>query len=233
MKRGVSSLSVKPMSFAWTRRAALLALTFSCSAAAFAQQSPPRIGPLRIVALGDSLTAGLGVAAADAFPAKLERALRAGGLAVEIVNAGVSGDTSSGGFSRLDWSVPDDTAGVILELGANDALRGIDPAVTRKALDQTLARLKQRRIPVLLCGMRAPPNLGAEYGARFDAIFPELAATYGVLFYPFFLEGVAAQAALNQPDGIHPTAAGVDVIVRGILPKVEELLRLAAHTHKS
>lgn len=217
-----------PMPFLCTRRAALLALTFSSFGIASAQT-----GPLRIVALGDSLTAGLGVAAADAFPAKLERALRAEGVGVEIVNAGVSGDTSSGGLSRLDWSVPDGTAAVILELGANDALRGIDPAVTRKAIDQTLSRLKQRGIPVLLCGMRAPPNLGADYGARFDAIFPELAAAHGVLFYPFFLEGVAAQGSLNQPDGLHPTAAGVDVIVRGILPKVRELIRQARDTHRS
>jgi acyl-CoA thioesterase-1 len=216
------------MSFVWTRRTALLALTLSCSGVAFA-----RPAPLKIVALGDSLTAGLGVAAGDAFPAKLERALRASGLAVEIVNAGVSGDTATGGLSRIDWSVPQGTAGVILELGANDALRGIDPGITRKALDQALARLKERRIPVLLCGMRAPPNLGADYGARFDAIFPELAAAHGALFYPFFLEGVAAQTSLNQPDGIHPTAAGVDVIVQGILPKVQELIRVAKNTRQS
>lgn len=201
-----------------------LLLVFSCGPAAFAQPAPQ---PLRIVAFGDSLTAGLGVAAADAFPAKLQRALGGHNPAVEIVNAGVSGDTTSGGLARLDWSVPDGTAGVILELGANDALRGIDPAVTRRALDQMLARLGERGIPVLLCGMRAPPNLGPDYAARFDSIFPELAAAHGVLFYPFFLEGVAAQAALNQPDGIHPTAAGVDVIVRGILPKVEELIEVA------
>jgi acyl-CoA thioesterase-1 len=187
-------------------------------------QQPAGAQAMKLVAFGDSLTAGYGVAAQDAFPVKLQQALAAKGIAAEIVNAGVSGDTASGGLSRLDWSLPDDAKGVILELGANDALRGIDPAVTRKALDQILARLKEKNIPVLLCGMRAPPNLGPEYAAKFDPIYAELAAQYGVIFYPFFLEGVAAERGLNQGDGIHPTAAGVDVIVRAILPKVEELI---------
>lgn len=180
--------------------------------------------PVRIVALGDSLTAGLGLPASDSFPPKLEAALRAKGIAAEIVNAGVSGDTASGGLSRLDWSVGDDAQAVILELGANDALRGIDPTVTRQALEQILRRLAERKLPVLLCGMRAPPNLGADYAARFDPIFPQLASAYGVLFYPFFLEGVAAERGLNQADGMHPTAAGVDVIVRSMLPMVEKLV---------
>ena len=205
--------------------ALLLTLLFSYPPDAAAQM-------LRIVALGDSLTAGYGLQAGDAFPVKLERALREKGHAVEIVNAGVSGDTASGGLARLDWSVPDGTHAVILELGANDALRGIDPAVTRDALDQILRRLKQRGIPVLLCGMRAPPNMGPDYVARFDAIFSELAAAHGALLYPFFLEGVAAQRDLNLQDSIHPTAGGVDVIVRAILPKVEELIRLAAGKEK-
>ena len=157
----------------------------------------------------------------------MQKALAAKGIAAEIVNAGVSGDTASGGLSRLDWSIPDGTQGVIVELGANDALRGTDPAVTRKAIDQILAKLKERGIPVLLAGMRAPPNLGPDYGAKFDPIYPELATQYGALFYPFFLEGVAAERGLNQGDGIHPTAAGVDVIVKGILPKVEELIARA------
>lgn len=183
--------------------------------------------PIRLVALGDSLTAGYGVGPQDAFPVKLQKALAAKGIAAEIANAGVSGDTASGGLSRLDWSIPDGTQGVIVELGANDALRGTDPAVTRKAIDQILAKLKERGIPVLLAGMRAPPNLGPDYGAKFDPIYPELATQYGALFYPFFLEGVAAERGLNQGDGIHPTAAGVDVIVKGILPKVEELIARA------
>ncbi|MGE0562905.1 MAG: arylesterase [Pseudolabrys sp.] len=183
--------------------------------------------PIQIVALGDSLTAGYGLPAADAFPARLEAALKAKGLAATVANAGVSGDTSSGGLARVDWSVPEGTDAVIVELGANDALRGIDPAVTAKALDGILTRLKARRIVVLLCGMRAPPNMGPDYARTFDAIFPDLAAKHGVLLYPFFLDGVAAEAKLNQRDGIHPTAEGVDVIVMRIMPRIEELIARA------
>jgi acyl-CoA thioesterase I len=180
--------------------------------------------PITIVALGDSLTAGLGLPSQDAFPAKLQKALAAKGIAVTIADAGVSGDTTSGGLARLDWSVPAGTDGVILELGANDALRGVDPAVPRAALDAILRRLKQRGIPVLLCGMLSPPNLGADYARAFNAIYPDLARTYDAVLYPFFLDGVAGQRRLDQADGLHPTAAGVDVIVAGILPKVEELI---------
>jgi acyl-CoA thioesterase-1 len=176
------------------------------------------------VAFGDSLTAGYGLPAGDAFPAQLQRALAAKGITVTVVNAGVSGDTSTGGLARLDWSVPDGTDAVILELGANDALRGLNPAITRKALDAILHRLTERKIPVLLCGMIAPPNLGAEYGQAFNAIYPELATTDGAILYPFFLTGVAADPKLNQPDGIHPTAAGVAVIVTHIIPQVEKLI---------
>jgi acyl-CoA thioesterase-1 len=183
--------------------------------------------PLRIVALGDSLTAGYGLPVEAAFPVRLGKALAAKGNSVDIVNAGVSGDTASGGLSRLDWSIPDGTDAVILELGANDALRGIDPAVTRRALDAILVRLKQRKIAVLLCGMRAPPNMGADYVTAFDGLFPALAADHDALLYPFFLDGVAADAKLNQRDGIHPTAAGVDVIVMRIMPKIEELIARA------
>jgi acyl-CoA thioesterase-1 len=177
--------------------------------------------PIRIVVLGDSLSAGLGLAAPDAFPAKLQKSLKDKGIAVEISNAGVSGDTSSGGRDRLDWSVPEGTEGVIIELGANDALRGTDPAVTRAALSDIVARLKARHIAVMLCGMLAPPNYGSDYAARFNAIYPDLAKAFGVALYPFFLDGVATEAALNQADGLHPTAAGVDVIVRNIMPTVE------------
>ena len=148
-----------------------------------------------------------------AFPAKLERALKAKGVAVEIANAGVSGDTASGGLARLDWSVPDGTDAVILELGANDMLRGIDPKVTRAALDEILRRLKAARHRGAACGMRARANSGADYARAFDAIYPELASAHDVVFYPFFLDGVAADAKLNQRDGLHPTAAGVDTIV--------------------
>jgi acyl-CoA thioesterase-1 len=179
---------------------------------------------VNIVAFGDSLTAGYGLAANEAFPMQLQRALTAKGLAVNVVNAGVSGDTTAGGLARLDWSTPDGTDAVILELGANDALRGFDPAVTRKALDAMLRRLQERKIPVLLCGMLAPPNLGAEYGRAFNSIYPDLAAQDGAILYPFFLTGVAADPKLNQRDGLHPTAAGVAVIVDRILPQVEELI---------
>jgi acyl-CoA thioesterase I len=180
--------------------------------------------PIRIVVLGDSLSAGLGLSASAAFPERLQKALESNGIAVDIVNAGVSGDTSSGGRDRLDWSVPDGTQAVILELGANDALRGTDPAVTRSALSDILTRLKARGIAVLLCGMVAPPNYGSDYSARFNAIYPDLAKSFGVALYPFFLEGVAADAKLNQADGMHPTAEGVDVIVKNILPTVQAFL---------
>ncbi len=180
--------------------------------------------PVKIVALGDSLTAGYQLAASEAFPVRLEQALRAKGVKVEVANAGVSGDTASGGLARLDWSVPDGTDAVIVELGANDMLRGVDPQVTRAALDQIVGRLKQRGIEVLLCGMRAAPNLGADFERAFNAIYPELASTHGVVFYPFFLDGTAAETKLNQRDGIHPTAAGIDTIVTRITPKVQELL---------
>jgi acyl-CoA thioesterase-1 len=151
---------------------------------------------------------------------------------VEVINAGVSGDTASGGLARLDWSVPDNTNAVILELGANDALRAVDPAATRKALDEMLKRLKARKIEVLLAGMQAPRNMGTDYIAVFDRIYPELAKTHGVLLYPFFLDGVAADARLNLRDGIHPTAAGVDVIVERILPSVEKLIAQARANQK-
>jgi acyl-CoA thioesterase I len=180
--------------------------------------------PVKIVVLGDSLGAGFGLPAQAAFPARLGEALTKKGIVATITNAGVSGDTASGGLERLDWSVPEGTDAVILELGANDMLRGVDPAVTRQALDAILTRLSKRKIAVLLCGMRAAPNMGAAYVRAFDAIYPALASTHGVVFYPFFLAGVAADRTLNQPDGLHPTATGVDSIVARILPKVEELI---------
>jgi acyl-CoA thioesterase-1 len=189
-------------------------------------QTPAPAGakPIKMVVLGDSLSAGLGLSAPEAFPERLQNTLKSKGIAVDIGNAGVSGDTSSGGRDRLDWSVPEGTQAVIVELGANDALRGIDPTVTRAALTDILTRLKARKIAVLVCGMLAPPNYGSDYSARFNAIYPELAKSFGVPLYPFFLEGVAADARLNQADGMHPTAEGVDVIVRNILPTVEAFL---------
>jgi acyl-CoA thioesterase-1 len=180
--------------------------------------------PIKVVVLGDSLSAGLGLSAASAFPARLQKSLKLKGIEVDMINAGVSGDTSSGGRDRLDWSVPEGTEAVILELGANDALRGTDPKVTRSALTDILTRLKARKIAVLLCGMLAPPNYGSDYSARFNAIYPDLAKSFGVPLYPFFLEGVAADARLNQADGLHPTAEGIDVIVKNILPTVEAFL---------
>ena len=187
---------------------------------AFAQSS----APIKMVVLGDSLSAGLGLSGSDAFPAKLQKALRAKGIVVDMTNAGVSGDTATGGRDRLDWSVPEGTQAVIVELGANDALRGTDPAVTRKALADIVTLLKARGVAVMLCGMVAPPNYGADYAARFNSIYPDLAKSYAVPLYPFFLEGVAANAKLNQADGLHPTAEGVDIIVKNILPGVEAFL---------
>ncbi len=188
--------------------------------------------PIKIVAFGDSLTAGFGLPADAAFPARLEAALKAKGYAVVVANAGGSGDTASAGLARLDWSVPQNADAVIVEFGANDALRGIDPRVTRAALDAILERLARRHIPVLLAGMRAPRNLGEDYARAFDAIFPQLASSHKVVFYPFFLDGVAIDPRLNQGDGIHPTAAGVDIIVAHILPYAEELIgRVRAGNH--
>jgi acyl-CoA thioesterase I len=210
-----------------------LALTFTiaCTLAALmpwaGARGELREMPVRIVALGDSLTAGFGLPVEAAFPSQLGRALNAKGVAVAMTNAGVSGDTATDGLARLAWSVPEGSEAVIVELGANDALRGIDPEVTRTALASILHGLKQRRIAVLLAGMLAPRNLGEDYGRAFDGIFPGLAAQFETLFYPFFLDGVATDPALNQADGLHPNAAGVEVIVHKMLPKVEELIEFA------
>jgi acyl-CoA thioesterase I len=183
--------------------------------------------PIKIVALGDSLTAGYGLPENDGFVPRLQAALTADGVVVEVANAGVSGDTAADGLARLDWSVPAGTDAVIVELGANDMLRGLKPEATRAALDAILRRLTARHIAVLLCGMRAAPNLGDAYGGEFARIYPELAAKYGVPLYPFFLDGVAADLKLTQRDGMHPNAAGVGVIVGRILPKVKELIARA------
>jgi acyl-CoA thioesterase-1 len=188
--------------------------------------------PIKLVVLGDSLSAGLGLPAQDAFPQKLKKALQAKGIAVDMTNAGVSGDTTSGGRDRLDWSVPEGTDGVIVELGANDALRGIDPDLARAALTDIVQRLKARKIAVMLCGMLAPPNYGADYAARFNSIYPDLAKQFDVPLYPFFLEGVAADAKLNQPDGIHPTAEGVDIIVGNIMPAVQAFVGTIAEQRR-
>jgi acyl-CoA thioesterase-1 len=212
------SYGKRPCAVQLSRRAALWLGLGALTPAAAADR------PVRIVVVGDSISAGFGLAAQDALPAKLEKALRAKGLPVEIENAGVSGDTAAGGLARLDWSVPDGTDAVILELGANDALRGADPKATRTTLETIIEKLKARKIAVLLAGMLAPRNLGPEYAKAFDAIYPELAAGQGLILYPFILDGVAGDPALNQADGMHPTAAGVDIIVNRMLPKTEELV---------
>ena len=211
--------------FATVVAVVIVCATISLAAAVGSARALDR--PVKIVALGDSLTAGFGLPAKDAFPEKLARTLAAKGIAVDIANAGVSGDTASGGLARLAWSVPDGTDAVIVELGANDMLRGTDPKLTRAAIDQIVHQLADRGIAVLLCGMQAAPNLGADYARAFNAVFADVAKTYAarnVSFYPFFLDGVVADPKLNQPDGLHPTAAGVDIIVARILPKVEDLV---------
>lgn len=185
--------------------------------------------PLKILVLGDSLTAGYGMAAGDAFPVQLEQALLAAGHEVEVISAGVSGDTSAGGLARLDWALADQPQVVIIELGANDALRGLPPEETRQNLEAIILRLKQEGIAVLLTGMQAPRNLGSGYYSKFDRVYVDLAAKHEIAFYPFFLEGVATVDQYNQADGIHPNPAGVRVIVQNILPVVEQLLnRLTA-----
>ena len=171
---------------------AALVVAFAGGARAAADRS------VKIVVLGDSLSAGLGLPADAAFPARLAQALKAKDIAVSVANAGVSGDTTSGGLGRLDWSVPDGTDAVIVELGANDALRGIDPKLTKTALDTILNKLKERHIAVLLAGMEAPRNMGSDYVQAFDAIYPALASTHAVAFYPFFLDGVATDPKLNR-----------------------------------
>ena len=182
-------------------------------------------GPIRtIMAFGDSLTSGYGLPPADAFPVKLEAALRARGHAVRVINAGVAGDTTAGGRARLAWMLADKPDAVILELGANDGLRGLDPAETLANLRAIMEQLKAADLPVLLAGMRAPPNLGRDFGAEFDTIFATVALEYDALFYPFFLEGVAARPTLNQNDGIHPNSTGVAIVVERIIPSVEALL---------
>jgi acyl-CoA thioesterase-1 len=211
----------------------LLALLLTFAAALMPALVRAADQPVKIVVLGDSLSAGFGLPADAAFPAMLEHALKAKDIAATVANAGVSGDTASGGLGRLDWSVPDGTDAVILELGANDALRGIDPKLTKAALDGILNKLGDRRIAVLLAGMQAPRNMGPDYVRAFDAIFPALASTHPVVFYPFFLDGVATDPKLNQGDGMHPNAAGVGVIVARILPQVEELVSRARRARGS
>jgi acyl-CoA thioesterase-1 len=180
--------------------------------------------PITLLALGDSLTAGLGLEASEAFPTKLEVALKSRYPSLKIINGGVSGDTAADGLARLDWALTDEVGGLIVELGANDALRGLDAAQTETALNTIMVKAQLMNLPVLILGMKAPPNMGPDYVARFDGLYPRLAAKYQALIYPFYLDGVAANASLNQADGIHPNGQGVDVIVAKIIPSVEELI---------
>lgn len=205
-----------------SRFLALLGVLAICLLPAAAQSADQKL-----VVLGDSLSAGYQLDPEDAFPAQLQRILTERGYSVEVVNAGVSGDTSTGGLARLDWSVGDDVDAVIVELGANDALRGISPEITYKNIEEITRRLRSRGIEVLLAGMIAPRNLGPDYANVFDPIYQEVAITHDALLYPFFLEGVALNPNLNLSDGMHPNANGVAVIVENILLKVEELLAKA------
>lgn len=202
----------------------LAGLCLGASGALGAGVNAGEAGSKTILALGDSLTAGYGLEQTDAFPVQLQAALIKAGHDVTVLNAGVSGDTTAGGRSRLAWLLSADIDAVIVSLGANDGLRGLDPKQTRDNLDWILATLKERSIPTLLSGMYAPPNLGKDYGAEFNAIYPALAQKYGAVFDPFFLEGVAAMPSLNQDDGMHPNAQGVAIIVERLVPKVETLL---------
>lgn len=223
VKRGLSRVSRIP----------LLVLILTACIVSGARAGTPA-APVLIVALGDSLTAGYNLPLEDAFPVKLEAALRKRGHNVRIHNAGVSGDTSSGALSRLDWALPEKADGVIVELGANDALRGTDPETTRKGLGQLLTKLAERNLDVLVAGMLAPPNMGPEFADAFNAIYPDLAKQRGALLYPFFLDGVAAVPELNLGDGMHPNAKGVDTIVERIVPFVEQLIeRIKSRRGKS
>lgn len=211
-------------------KAALLHFTVIL-AGFFALAAPASAQSLTLVGLGDSLMAGYQLPQEDALPAQLERVLKSKGHDVTIVNAGVSGDTSSGGLSRVDWSVPDGTDGVILELGANDALRGVSPEKTEENLDRIITRLKERNIPVLLVGMLAPPNMGGAYAQSFNAIYPRLSERHDLPLYPFILDGVITEAGLLLEDGMHPNTKGLAVIAERMLPITEEWLkRVEDHT---
>jgi acyl-CoA thioesterase-1 len=206
----------------------LMGLALSIPAVFGLGPTPATAKTIKLVAFGDSLTAGYLLPADAAFPAVLEKALRGAGYDVRISNAGVSGDTAEDGLARLDWALQDGADGVILELGANDMLRGIDPARARATLDTILAKLAARHIKVLMAGMLASPSLGAEYGRAFDAIYPALAAKYKVPLYPFFLQGVAGNKSLQLADGLHPNRDGVRKIVAQMLPLTENFLRAIA-----
>lgn len=205
-------------SFSSCAAALVVAVVFAALA------GPASAEPIRIVALGDSLTAGYGLEEAEGLVSVLQRVLRSRGHDVEIINAGVSGDTATSALARFDWAVPPDVDGVIVELGANDALRGIDPAETSTALEEIVRRARARKAEVLVAGMAAPRNYGHAYAEAFGSMFPRIAERYGAIIYPFFLEGVALDPQLNQPDGLHPNAKGVEVLVERFAPAVEQLI---------
>lgn len=215
-------MKIKDLSTAFARFFAAF-LILICTTVTFATAKP-----LEVVAFGDSLMAGYQLDRQDAFPNRLAEALTANGLEINMTNAAVSGDTTSGGLARLDWSIPDGTDVVILELGANDALRGLPAETTRENLDKMIARLREREITVFLMGMLAPPNMGTAYEEAFNTIYPELADKYEVEYYPFFLDGVAGIPDLNLSDGIHPNPAGIAVMVEKILPVAEPFFKAQA-----
>jgi acyl-CoA thioesterase-1 len=212
--------------YLWMVAAALLGVALTTLSGGAQSQARPeaKVVPVRIVVLGDSLVSGHDITVSDAFPAQLERALKGRGHAVEVANAGVSGDTTAGGLERVAWAVPKGTDAVILELGANDALRGLDPMRAKANLDRIITQVKASGAEVLLAGMLAPRNLGETYGKAFDGIYPELARKHGTLLYPFFLDGIVYDTKLNLGDGLHPNAKGVAEIVRRMLPTVEQLI---------
>ncbi len=204
-------------------------LAFVAALALFSMGASFAGSPVKILAIGTSLTQGYGLPPGTEIPAVLEASLKAKGINASVINAGVSGDTSAGGLSRLDWSLADHPDVAIIELGSNDALRGIDPSQTEKNLSAILAKLKAAHVPVLLLGMRAPRNFGPEYAAKFDPIYPKLAKQYDALLYPFVLDGVALNPKLNQADGIHPNPQGVKIIVSRLMPDVLKLVAEAKH----
>jgi acyl-CoA thioesterase-1 len=230
-RKSPSPMTVRRLLSASPFRAAAAVVVAAAVAAALAAPLPSRAetpaAPIRILAFGDSLMAGYGLPPKDGFVARLEKALAARGHHVNVINASVAGDTAEQGLERLEWSTPADIDAVMVELGANDALRGLDPRRTREALDAVVGAFRAKGLPVLVAGMLAPRNLGAAYATAFEPIFKDVAAKHDALFYPFFLDGVAGDRGLNQGDGIHPNAAGVDIIVERLLPTVEQLVAAA------
>ena len=203
-----------------------LACLFNFSTTVIAETTP-RKAHIKIIAFGDSLTAGYGLPREAAFPVRLEKKLKKQGHNIRVVNAGISGDTATGGLARLAWAVPKDADAVILELGANDALRGVSPAKTRKSLEKIIVKLKKKNIEILIAGMIAPEGMGNKFSSDFNSIYADLAKKYDALYYPFFLDGVALDPKLNQSDGIHPNSTGVNIIVDNITPSVLKLIKRA------